>query len=70
MSLVVVLYLIYNQLIQKDKIEDTQEEIRMFGPPKKNLTPPLFIEVPVPSQKGERSCICARVIYFIYHFDI
>jgi hypothetical protein len=24
----------------------------MFGPPKKNLTPPLFIEVPVPSQKG------------------
>jgi len=25
---------------------------------KTSLTPPLFIEVPVPSQKNERSCIC------------
>ena len=25
---------------------------------KTSLTPPLFIEVPVPSQESERSCIC------------
>jgi hypothetical protein len=68
MSLVVVLYIIYNQLIQKDKFEDTQEEIRMFGPKKTNVTPPLSIEVSVPSQKGES--ICVRIIYCSYHFDI
>ena len=28
-----------------------------------NLTPPLFIEVPVPSQNNERSCICVWGIY-------
>jgi hypothetical protein len=27
---------------------------------KTSLTPPLFIEVSVPSQKSERSCICAK----------
>ena len=25
---------------------------------KTNLTPPLIIEVPVPNQENERSCIC------------
>lgn len=25
---------------------------------KSNLTPPSFIEVPVPNQEGQRSCIC------------
>ena len=29
---------------------------------KTSLTPPLFIEVPVPIQESERSCICVRSI--------
>ena len=29
---------------------------------KTSLTPPLLIEVPVPSQEGERSCICASIL--------
>jgi len=27
-----------------------------------NLTPPLFIEVPVPSQESERLCICVLAV--------
>ena len=35
-------------------------------------SPPLFIEVPVPRQDSERSCICVRCIDFasFYDFDI
>jgi hypothetical protein len=36
-----------------------------------NLTPPLFIEVSVPSQGSERSYICVRDIdFFFYDFGI
>ena len=44
---------------------------RIFWGHKTNLTPPHFIEVPVPSQESERSCICARVrvsIMLLYDF--
>ena len=27
-----------------------------------SLTPPLYIEVPVPSQESERSCICVLMV--------
>jgi hypothetical protein len=39
---------------------------------KTSLTPPLFIEVPVKSQKSELSCICVRGIDFVsfYNFSI
>ena len=30
------------------------------------LTPPLFIEVPVPSQESECSCMCVRFILFFF----
>ena len=36
-------------------------------PHKTNLNPPHFIEVPVPAQQSERSCIC---VYLIFHFNI
>ena len=31
--------------------------------PNASLTPPFFIEVPLPSQVNERSCICVLMIY-------
>ena len=33
---------------------------------KTSLTPPLFIEVPVPSQESERSCICVCPCFFYF----
>ena len=36
---------------------------------KANLIPPLFIEVPVPSQESERSCFCIDLVSF-YDFSI
>jgi len=35
---------------------------------KTSLTPPLFIEMPVPSQERERSCIC--VLGVLIGFEI
>ena len=37
---------------------------------KTSLTPPLFIEVPVPSQESERSCICLLIILTMPLFTI
>ena len=36
---------------------------------KTSLTPPLFIEVPVPSQESQRSCICGSGIDFTSFYD-
>ena len=35
-----------------------------------SLTPQLVIEVTVPSQEGERSCICIRGIHFVSFYDL
>ena len=40
-----------------------------WGVYKTSLTPPLFIEVPVKSQKSELSCICVRGIDFVSFYD-
>jgi hypothetical protein len=34
------------------------------------LTPPLFIEVPVPSQESECSCMCVRFILNLFRQSI
>jgi hypothetical protein len=39
------------------------------GGRKTNLTPPLFIEVPVTSQVCERSCICMLAFSTIFLLD-
>ena len=36
---------------------------------KSNLTPPLFIEVPVPRKESDRSCICFRGVDFGSSYD-
>ena len=36
-----------------------------FWTHKANLIPPLFIEVPVPSQESERSCICVSEVLIV-----
>ena len=35
-----------------------------------NLITPLFIEVPVPRQKSERTCICVIDFVYFYGFTI
>jgi hypothetical protein len=37
---------------------------------KTSLTAPLFIEVPVPSQESERSCICVLRVSIVPLFTI
>jgi len=37
---------------------------------KTSLTPPLFIEVPLPSLKNERSCICVLEVSILPLFTI
>ena len=39
----------------RDRIISLRREVWAY---KTSLTPPLFIEVPVPSQESERSCVC------------
>ena len=42
---------------------------REFWAHKIIVTPPLFIEVPVPSQESDWSCICVLGIHFISFYD-
>ena len=37
---------------------------------KTSLAPPLYIEVPVPSQESGRSCICIRGNYFARNVSV
>ena len=52
----------YNALYQFTKSDKR-------GGRKTNLTPPLFIEVPVTSQVCERSCICMLALSTIFLLD-
>ena len=54
----------YNALYQF-----TKSDKRGGGGRKTNLTPPLFIEVPVRSQVCERSCICMLALSTIFLLD-
>jgi hypothetical protein len=47
----------------------TAYDVWRFWTHKTSLTPPLFIEVPVPCQESERSCICVRGIEFATFYD-
>ena len=60
---------IYNVLVARicgkklhDRIIFLREEVRTY---KTSLIPPHFIEVPVPSQEREQSCICVRGHVFV-----
>jgi hypothetical protein len=47
-----------------DRIISLREDV---WPHKTSLIPPLFIEVPVPSQEYERSCICVLSIWWYWY---
>ena len=48
-----------------DRIISPKGEVRVH---RMKLTPPLFIEVSLPGQESERSCICVFGYRFLLHF--